>query len=1000
MLLLSGLLLLLQVVAYHSRVSTAQDLPVFINHPVSEYVLEGDLVTLNCTVTETPHFITYIWTVNNTELTNGTDGYTINGNQMNISSFSSSHNGDYSCLVTNGSWTIKSVYANLEKAYHQPISPEDTTVTVKRNEYAVLDCTPTPLISAPPVDPSNIEWAIFGSLVNSPIKGVNGSLFLRNIQETRRYLCRVETKSGTISRYVDVTVDGEADPPPSPTVLSLPQDISITATQTGYMDCIIGGIYPSVVWVTPNNSNAEFTLGSFNDEYLTISNVGANEMGIYQCNAENITGSPFTATLSVIYPPVLTLVLPSFIQVMWGHNFTLTCSTGSTDDGITWSWYQNGQPIPGDVNYITVDIADLSHEGAYQCFASNQAGVATSSTLVQITVISPSINQQLDDQLAFIGRELYLHCNATGVPPPIYQWMKDNTILSNSAGIDLTVPHLLKFTSLDRASQGNYTCIVSSSVNGLGNDSTTSQLIVVDETVITSMHTGSLTVSVGGTIILNCSAKHDSMTTISMSWEHNGVAIASNSRVRLIQTNPGRLDLVIDNAMRSDEGSYRCLVDTSYTYNPSITTNSYSPSTAIDIIDSEVVPIITSIQNISSSSVDISWSYNGFHNIIQHYRIDRQTSDGSDWTTVMTVPPTVTNGMVAGLMPYTRYTMRVVVVFNDGRPDVASLPYSITTLEDVPSGPPTNVRAESPTTTSISLNWEAPIVSDRNGIIIDYTILYGIGTLGAANISVDSNATHYILSNVEANSMYLIAISAHTSAGMGPFSNQISILTDGLNVPVHQRIWFIFIMGMVAFVILVIVVAIIIGAVRWKKRQKGRKYPVANNGNSFRMEEVDFSPDVVAHYENRKKIEPLESMYPDENGSEISNPAYYSNPTYYGYGYASSNDGSNIRLGIPIPPAYVNPPTFEDTLRRKKSNHRRSASMSLLEKAEHLQLHGSGWSVGHNPKLAFDDSMINAGSIDKPDFYHMRDDVSGVSDNSRYRINTLANGGSQLSTFV
>ena len=33
-----------------------------------------------------------------------------------------------------------------------------------------------------------------------------------------------------------------------------------------------------------------------------------------------------------------------------------------------------------------------------------------------------------------------------------------------------------------------------------------------------------------------------------------------------------------------------------------------------------------------------------------------------------------------------------------------------------------------------------------------------------------------------------------------------------------------------------------------------------------------------------------------------------------------------------------------------RMNRRRSASMSLLEKAEHLQLNGSGWSIGHDPK--------------------------------------------------
>ena len=37
-------------------------------------------------------------------------------------------------------------------------------------------------------------------------------------------------------------------------------------------------------------------------------------------------------------------------------------------------------------------------------------------------------------------------------------------------------------------------------------------------------------------------------------------------------------------------------------------------------------------------------------------------------------------------------------------------------------------------------------------------------------------------------------------------------------------------------------------------------------------------------------------------------------------------------------------------------NKRRSASMSFLERAEHLNLGGSGWSVGHDPKAGTDDN--------------------------------------------
>lgn len=87
--------------------------------------------------------------------------------------------------------------------------------------------------------------------------------------------------------------------------------------------------------------------------------------------------------------------------------------------------------------------------------------------------------------------------------------------------------------------------------------------------------------------------------------------------------------------------------------------------------------------------------------------------------------------------------------------------------------------------------------------------------------------------------------------------------------------WFIFTLSVIGLAIVVVVVGMI-AAIRWSKKRKGHKYPGMSSReyndylkffnyavrNSFIGEDggSSFSADVVAYYENRKKVEPIETM--------------------------------------------------------------------------------------------------------------------------------------------
>ena len=79
--------------------------------------------------------------------------------------------------------------------------------------------------------------------------------------------------------------------------------------------------------------------------------------------------------------PSITVHPPSSVNINYGNLLTLSCTATGTD--IVWVWYHNGINI-SDSSTITVNTAELQDSGAYQCFATNEAGVDSRSTLVTV----------------------------------------------------------------------------------------------------------------------------------------------------------------------------------------------------------------------------------------------------------------------------------------------------------------------------------------------------------------------------------------------------------------------------------------------------------------------------------------------------------------------------------------------------------------------------------------------------------------------------------------
>ncbi|XP_027505122.1 receptor-type tyrosine-protein phosphatase F isoform X13 [Corapipo altera] len=105
----------------------------------------------------------------------------------------------------------------------------------------------------------------------------------------------------------------------------------------------------------------------------------------------------------------------------------------------------------------------------------------------------------------------------------------------------------------------------------------------------------------------------------------------------------------------------------------------------------------------------------------------------------------------------------------------------ITTAEDVPSGFPQNLRVVGLTTSTTEVAWDPPVLAERNGKIVNYTVVYRDinSQQDLVNLTRDTSIT---LTNLKPDTTYDIKVRARTNKGAGPLSPSIQSRT----MPVEQ----------------------------------------------------------------------------------------------------------------------------------------------------------------------------------------------------------------------
>ena len=95
-----------------------------------------------------------------------------------------------------------------------------------------------------------------------------------------------------------------------------------------------------------------------------------------------------------------------------------------------------------------------------------------------------------------------------------------------------------------------------------------------------------------------------------------------------------------------------------------------------------------------------------------------------------------------------------------------------------PSGPPTNIKTTSRTTSSLSLTWDPPKKDKQNDVIISYSACVSHSENGSCFQKFIFHTRKWDVRNLNPSTAYYVRVLASNKAGDGPYSESKEFLTN------------------------------------------------------------------------------------------------------------------------------------------------------------------------------------------------------------------------------
>ena len=427
--------------------------PIFTSQPTDTGPLfSGARGILQCSASGTPP-LTYRWIKDNSYITNdSTNGVLL------LSQVDKSDVATYQCVALNPLGSVLSNKAQLTIAYiERPTQPYSTEKRVDAGQAAILE---VPKIDSYPTP--TYEWYAGDALIvpnqKFAISKSNNLIVLatEKSDEKTYYVKAVNIHTGNEIRSKDIRLIVNDDLISSssssssydynqiiqPTFIVKPSDtIANLNDNLVKFDCILNAKpldQLEIQWYK-DNVLIDFKTSKYRlyqqSRTLEIISINDQDEGMYTCSAkfaqfDGILNA--SARLDVFIKPTFKTQPPSVIETDIGKMVQLYCDGISNPKG-NMTWYKNAELIVENNKNIQINDTgskliinniQLSDQGIYQCFITNEAGQISASSLVKIISVKPHFIQMPQNVSTFSEFNVNLQCKVDGSPKPKIIWKR------------------------------------------------------------------------------------------------------------------------------------------------------------------------------------------------------------------------------------------------------------------------------------------------------------------------------------------------------------------------------------------------------------------------------------------------------------------------------------------------------------------------------------------------------------------------------------------------
>ncbi|XP_005989277.1 contactin-2 [Latimeria chalumnae] len=790
-------------VCYPTSSSTGHYGPVFEEQPVNTLFPEGsteEKVTLNCQARASPP-ATYRWKLNGTEVKIESDSrYTLMGGNLVVMNPTKAQDaGTYQCVAANSIGSVVSKEAFLRFGYLQEFPTEERDpIKVTEGAGAILTCSPPPHYPGLSYRWLKNEFPNFISLDDRRfVSMVTGNLYFAKTKASDMGLYSCFTTShidfvtkSVFSKFMQLNVlsEGEARTSAPSIKAKFAADTYALAGQTMNLECFaFGNPVPRIKW-----RKVDGTLPSkwkVTEPVLQIPNIGFDDEGTYECEAENQRGKDTYHGRIIVQAQPEWLDIISDTEADIGSDLRWTCAAAGKPRP-TVRWLRNGQLLTSQdrvhVNNGELRISKLTLDdsGMFQCIAENKHGTTYATAELKVFVLAPDFRSNPMRKLipAARGGEVLIECKPRAAPKPSVFWSKGTEILINSTRVTIYLDGSLKITNITRSDEGKYTCFAE---NSMGKANSTGTLSVRDATKIT-LAPSNADINLGENVTLQCHASHDSTMDLTFTWSLDRLPIdfdRADGHYQRVTANEAVGDLTILDAQLKHSGRYTCTAQT--------VVDSTSASASLIIRGPPGPPGGVVVKDISETSVQLSWS-RGYdnHSPIGKYIIEAKSLISNKWKQVKTDLPAIEGNAetarVINLTPWMDYEFRVIATNILGVGDPSMPSSTIRTKAAAPTVAPSGLSGGGGDQHELIIKWTPMLREYQNGDGFGYILKFRKKDtevwMTAKVPNAESSRYVYHNTTIDPYCPFEVKIKGYNRKGEGPYG-QITVVHSAEEEP-------------------------------------------------------------------------------------------------------------------------------------------------------------------------------------------------------------------------